>query len=75
VFVVEMGVDVGELGGRRVPRSGRSASQMVSGGVVTRSTVISYNSDNGVLRTQPARHQSASPQLSGYFDLGFFMRR
>jgi len=46
---------------------------MASGGVVTRSTVISYNSDNGVIRPQPARHQSAFPQLSGYFNLEFFM--
>ncbi len=59
--------------GRRVAWAGRSASQVVSGGVVTRSSGISYNSDNGVIRPQPARHQSAFPQLSGYFDLEFFM--
>jgi len=35
--------------------------------------VISYNSDNGVIRPQPARIRSAFPQLNGYFDPEFFM--
>jgi len=46
---------------------------VVTGGVVVRSSVISYNSDNGVIRPQPARSPSAFPQLSGYFDVEFFM--
>jgi len=40
---------------------------------VVRSSVISYNSDNGVIRPQPARTPSAFPQLSGYFDTEFFI--
>jgi hypothetical protein len=59
--------------GRRVAWSGRSASQVVSGGVVTRSSVVSYNSNNGVIRPQPAHRLVAFPQLSGYFDPEFFM--
>jgi hypothetical protein len=59
--------------GRRMAWSGRSASQVVSGGVVTRSSVISYNSNNGVIRPQPAHALVAFPQLSGYFNLEFFM--
>jgi hypothetical protein len=59
--------------GSRVAWSGRSASQVASGGVVTRSTVISYNGDNGAIRPQPARPQSAFPQLSGYVNPEFFM--
>ena len=62
-------------GGRRVAWSGRSASQVASGGVVTRSSVISYNSDNGVIRPQPAHALAAFPQLSGYLDPEFFMRK
>ena len=58
--------------GRRVAWSGRTASQVASGGVVTRSSVISYNSDNGVIRPQPTRHLSAFPQLSRYFNPEFF---
>ena len=59
--------------GRRVAWSGRSASQVASGGVVTQSSVISYNSDNGVIRPQPAHRLIAFPQLSGYSDPEFFM--
>jgi hypothetical protein len=61
--------------GRRVAWSGRSASQVVSGGVVTRSSGISYNSDNGVIRPQPASHPSAFPQLSGHFNPEFFIAK
>jgi len=59
--------------GRRLAWSGRSASQVASGGVVTRSSGISYNSDNGVIPPQPAHAPAAFPQLSGYFDPEFFM--
>lgn len=58
--------------GRRVAWAGSRSSQVASGGVVVRSSVISYNSDNGVIRPQPARPRSAFPQLSGYFDPEFF---
>jgi hypothetical protein len=60
-------------GGRRVAWAGRSASQVVSGGVVTRSSGISHNSDNRVIRPQPAHTPIAFPLLSGYFDAEFFM--
>jgi hypothetical protein len=46
---------------------------VASGGVATRSSVISYDSDNGVVRPQPAHALAAFPQLSGYFDPEFFM--
>ncbi len=59
--------------GRRVAWSGSRSSQVVRGGAVVRSSVISYNSDNGVIRPQPARIRSAFPQLNGYFDPEFFM--
>jgi len=46
---------------------------VVSGGVVVRSSVISYDSDNGVIRPQPSPPPVVFPQLSGYFDAEFFM--
>ncbi len=61
--------------GRRVACSGSRSSQVASGGVVTRSSVISYNSDNGVIRPQPAQHRSAFQQLSGNFNHEFFMAK
>jgi hypothetical protein len=61
--------------GRRLAWSGSRSSQVASGGVVMRSSVISYNSDNGVIRPQQARHRSAFPQLSGYLDPEFFMAK
>ncbi len=61
--------------GRRLAWSGRSASQVVSGGVVTRSSGISHNSDNSLIRPQRAQHLSAFPQLSPYLDPEFFMAK
>ena len=61
--------------GRRLAWSGRSASQVASGGVVTRSTVISHDSDNGVIPPQPTLHLSAFPQLSDYFNPEFFIAK
>jgi hypothetical protein len=61
--------------GSRVAWSGSRSSQVVSGGVVTRSSGSSYNSDNGVIRPQPASIPAAFPQLSGYLDPKFFMRK
>ncbi len=49
-LVVEVGVDAASSSGRRVAWSGSRSSQAFSGGVVVRSSVISYNSDNGVIR-------------------------
>jgi len=46
---------------------------VVSGGVVVRSSGISYNSDNGVIRPQPSPYPVVFPQLSGSFDPEFFM--
>lgn len=48
---------------------------MVSGGLVVRSSVISYNSDNGVIRSQPSPCLIVFPQLSGYLDPEFFMTK
>jgi hypothetical protein len=61
--------------GRRLAWSGSSASQVVSGGLVVRSSVISYNSDNGVIRPQPSPYPIVFPQLSGYFNPEFFMTK
>jgi hypothetical protein len=61
--------------GSRVAWSGSRSSQAASGGVVTRSSVISYNSDNGAIRPQPASIPAAFPQLSRYLDLEFFMAK
>ena len=61
--------------GRRLAWPGRSASQVVSGGVVTRSSGISYNSDNGVIRPQPNPYPVVFPQLSGSFNPEFFMAK
>jgi hypothetical protein len=61
--------------GRRVACSGRSASQVASGGVVTRSSGISYSSDNGVIPPQLALALAAFPQFTGYFDPEFFMAK
>jgi hypothetical protein len=46
---------------------------VASGGVVVRSSGISYNSDNGVIRPQPASVPAAFPQLNGYLNPKFFM--
>ncbi len=59
--------------GRRLAWSGRRSSQVVSGGLVVRSSVISYNSDNGVIRPQPSPYPVVFQQLSGYFHPEFFM--
>jgi hypothetical protein len=67
-FVVEMGVDAGELDGQAGGWSGRSASQVASGGVVTRSTVISYTATTVSFDHNQPRTPLAFPQLSGYFD-------
>jgi hypothetical protein len=61
--------------GRRLAWSGSRSSQVVSGGLVVRSSVISYNSDNGVIRPQPSPCPIVFPQLSGYFDPEFFMTK
>ncbi len=51
--------------GRRLAWSGS--------GVVTRSSVISYNSDNGVIRPQPRQSPPAFPQLTSHPQPDFFM--
>lgn len=61
--------------GRRLAWSGRSASQVTSGGVAMRSSVDSYSSDNGAIRPQPAQRPFTSPQLSGYPSPDFFMAK
>jgi len=53
--------------------SGSRSSQVASGGVVVRSSVISYNSDNSAIRPQPSPYPVVFPQLSGYFHPEFFM--
>jgi hypothetical protein len=59
--------------GSRVAWSGSRSSQVVTDGVVVRSSGVSYNSDNGGIRPQPRHDQAAFPQLSSYFDPEFFM--
>jgi hypothetical protein len=59
--------------GRRLAWSGSRSSQVASGGVVVRSSGISNNSDNGVIRPQPSPYPVVFPQLSRYFDPEFFM--
>ena len=59
--------------GRRLAWSGSRSSQVKSGGVVTRSSVISYNSDNGVIRPQPRQSPPAFPQLTSHPQPDFFM--
>jgi len=48
---------------------------MASGGVVVRSSVISYTSDNGVIQSQPCQDLPAFPQLTSYPQPDFFMRK
>jgi hypothetical protein len=48
---------------------------VASGGVVVRSSGISYNSDNSVIRPQPNPYPVVFPQLSGYLDPEFFMAK
>ena len=59
--------------GRRLAWSGSRSSQVASGGVVVRSSGISYKSDDGVIRPQPSPYLIVFPQLSGSFDPEFFM--
>ena len=74
-FVVEVGVDAGQLGGEafglvgqeRVPGGKRR------GGDAKHRDLL--HSDNGVIRPQPASHLSAFPQLSGYFNPEFFIAK
>jgi hypothetical protein len=46
---------------------------VASGGVVTRSSGISYNSDNSVIRPQPAHTLAAFPLVNSHPDPEFFM--
>jgi hypothetical protein len=74
-LVVEVGVDAGEfvweafglVGQQLVPGGKRRG-----GGAKQREL---HNGDNGVIRPQPPRPQSAFPQLSGYFNPEFFMEK
>jgi hypothetical protein len=72
-LVVQVGVDAGELGGEAF---GLRREQVVPG-VQRRGGRAkqrdSNNSDNGVIRPEPATIRSVFPQLSTYLDPDFFM--